>query len=69
MKDNQPPARTKTAWAVYQWGRLWSVERTRREAIKEALYSSGESWKKTQAYFRVVKVTVTPVNGRGEKRE
>jgi hypothetical protein len=59
--DEQPHGKTCEKWGLYQWGLLWEVHRTKRDAIDSAVASSGEPWAKTKAYFRVQRVKVTPL--------
>lgn len=62
IKEKQPsPQRNEVVWGVYQWGRLWYVESTRKAAIQAAMNSSGEPWSRTRKYFSVCKVRVNPL--------
>lgn len=60
--QQQPsPRREEVMWGVYQWGRLWYVELTRKAAIQAAMNSSGETWSLTRKYFSVCNVKVSPL--------
>lgn len=57
----QPPLKPCTAWALSNWGYPWGTYRTRREAIEEAVTSTGKPWKMIRDHFAVTKVQVTPL--------
>ena len=42
-------------WAVFNWGVLWSFERTRKQAIAEAEERSGRPWSELKGYCEVRK--------------
>lgn len=52
--------KNKTAWAVYNYNRLFGIELTRKSAIQETERNVGKTWKEMRSYMRVVKVTITP---------
>jgi hypothetical protein len=60
-KQVQPPIKPFTAWALSNWGTPRGTFRTRRQAIEDAVESSGKPWAKCCKYFAVTKVRVTPL--------
>ncbi len=49
-------------WALYNCSVLWRVERTKRALREVAEEATGEPWSKCKKYFRIIKVTVNPVD-------
>ena len=54
----------KRVWALSNFGNLWSIFRTRREAIREAELQTGEPWKKCRRTMEVWPCIVKPHSGR-----
>ena len=51
--------RPMKGWGGYNWGRLWTVQRLRKDAIEEMEQVIGEPWADIRDYCEVHKVTVT----------
>jgi len=52
--------RYNTAWAVYNYNRIFCIELTRKAAIQKAERNCGKPWKDMKEYMSVVKLTLTP---------
>jgi hypothetical protein len=60
--NQQPsPRRNEVLWGAYQWGRLWHVGHSRKDAREYVERVSGHPWKKAREYFRIVRVKVNPL--------
>ena len=58
MKNSRENPRDQRAWGLYNYGILWTVERTRRQARMEAERIIGKPWAECRTYMEVHKVTV-----------
>lgn len=58
-----PPA--FKVWGLYNWGNLWDVFRTRREAIAYAEKVDGRPWAEIKSHMEIHKVTVTKESSNG----
>jgi len=56
-------------WALYNGSVLWRVEKTQRGCKEVAEDATGEVWKECKKYFKVIKVTVKPVDNQAPENK
>lgn len=59
MIDRRAEPKDFVVWGLYNFGNLWGVYRTRKEARREAEEALGESWKKCRGTMEVHRVRVS----------